>query len=193
MNIVEERYGARARDVVQNLLLLGHTKISDLAAAYESVKKPQVNGTSNGHSTTNDTTRAEKSHITSAGQLDAILYQLLDAGLVEPVTQRMFRSPSDTYNQVEKEQLDTHFGGSTKGTKQKEELNRNISARLRDLRSEGRDWRPKGKKRPYNGDGPNGVNGAAKRRRLSNGAVNGDSHYEDETIRLDVGLSASMA
>ncbi|RDW71403.1 hypothetical protein BP6252_07966 [Coleophoma cylindrospora] len=187
LNIVEERFGEQSRDVVQNLLLLGHTKVADLTAAYEA-QKPTSNGHSNGHSATNGVSYTNGDHVNgvhdsqvhSTGQLHAILHQLLEAGFIEPVNQIMFTSPTDLYNKVEKELLPA---GGTKGIKQKEELRLAIEGRMQALRDQRPDWRPKGNnKRPHNGDGPNGT---IKRRRLSNGAVNGNSQYLDESIRLD--------
>jgi DNA-directed RNA polymerase III subunit RPC3 len=102
----------------------------------------------------------------------------------------MFQSPTDTYNKIEKEVLDKFFGGSTKGIKQKEELQNKIKERLQALRLE-REWKPKemkGKKRTPNGDLTSGLNGSNKRRRLADGAVNIDHFYEDESTRLDVGF-----
>jgi DNA-directed RNA polymerase III subunit RPC3 len=176
MDIVESRHGVHARDVVQNLLLLGHTKVSDLEEAYESKQKHYSYGNGNGYVMANGTNSQSRSHVSSASQLHTILAQLLQAGLVEPVVKSMFRSPTDTYKKIEREILHESFGGSTKGVKQKEELKVKIRDRLQALRTEGREWKPHGKKRLLNGEHVNG------------GAVNGDHFYEDDGTRLDVGF-----
>ncbi|KAF4625732.1 hypothetical protein G7Y89_g12428 [Cudoniella acicularis] len=190
MDAVENRYGGLARDLVHNLLLLGHTKVSDLAEAYESNQKEAAYGKSNGHPTINGVNGHAKVHATTVGQLHNVLYRLLEAGVVEPVVENMLRSPSDIYNKLEKEILKESYGGSTKGTKQKEEVAGRIRDGLQALRSEGRDWKSKANKRPLNGEHTNGINGSTKRRRLSHGGgvVNGDHVYEDDGTRLDPDL-----
>jgi len=193
VELVQSRYGVLAKDVIQNLLLLGHTKVSDLAEQYETAHKAlHANDDSNGHSGVNGTNGQAKTHITSAGQLDSILCALLQSALIEPVIERMFRSPTDTYTQVEKEILEQTFSGSTTGSKQKDELKVKVRHRLKSLRDEGLDWRPKGNKRPLPSDLANGAKGHDKKRRLSKGeaGVDGDqvAVFEDEGIRLDVGF-----
>jgi DNA-directed RNA polymerase III subunit RPC3 len=171
------------------LLLLGHTKVSDLEEAYESKQKNYIHANGHGTSMVNGTNGQSRSHVSSTGQLHTILAQLLQAGLVEPVVKSMFRSRTDTYKEIERELLHESFGGSTKGVKQKEELKVRILDRLRALRTEGREWKPHGKKRPLNSEHVNGISVSSKRRRLSNGgAVNGDHFYDDDGTRLDVGF-----
>jgi DNA-directed RNA polymerase III subunit RPC3 len=188
MEIVESRYGVYSRDVVQNLFLLGHIKLSDLAEAYQSKEKPHINGKGGGHAPVNGMNGLANGHISSA--LDSILIRLLQAGLIETVTGNMFRSPTDTYNKVEKEILQSNFGGSTKGVKQKDELKAMIKDQLQAMRSECPDWTPKGNKRALNGDPVNGFSGTGKRRKLSEngGAANGDQIFKVEDSGLDVGF-----
>ncbi len=190
MDAVESSYGKDARDVVQNLFLFGHTKVSGLEGAYDSKSKKHFDG----HDEMDNSNGANGHGETSAipnGHLHAILTRLLEAGIIQPVVKSMFRSPTDTYNAIEREVLRDDYGGNTKGAKQKEDLKLKIQSRLRDLRSEG-DWDGKGKKRFLNGSYSNGLNGNNKRRRLSVGgeSVNGDNHYEDDGFRLDVGFQS---
>ena len=193
LEIVESRYGVHARDVVQNLFLLGHIKVSDLAGAYESRRKPHING--KGHAPANGISGHPKGHASSAGELDSILARLLQAGLIETVTECMFRSPTDTYNHAEREILQLNFGGSTKGGKQKDELKALMKDRLQNIRSNGPDWRLKGNKRTLNGDAVDGLNGASKRRKLSDGGgvVSDDEICKDDSTRLDVGLLSLLS
>jgi DNA-directed RNA polymerase III subunit RPC3 len=158
---------------VQNLFLFGHTKVSGLEGAYDAKSKKHVNGHDEMDVTNGANGHGETSIIPN-GQLHAILIRLLEAGVIQPVVKSMFRSPTDTYNAIEREVLRDEYGGNTKGAKQKEDLKLKIQSRLRDLRSEG-DW-----------DGNN------KRRRLSIGveSVHGDNHYEDNGFRLDVGFQS---
>ena len=185
VELVESRFGALAKDVVQNLLLLGHTKVSDLAEAYGLADEARTNGDGTRNSSTNGANGANGNslaHFSSLGQLHTVLVQLLRSGFLEPVTGQMFRSPTDTYNLVEKAILQDHYGGQTKGTKQKDELKIKIRHQLRTWRDEARDWKPL--------DGKvNGINGHSKKRRHSRGeaTVNGNDAFRDEGIRLDVG------
>ncbi|KAK2624258.1 hypothetical protein QTJ16_006208 [Diplocarpon rosae] len=198
---VESRFGSFARDVMQNLFLMGHTKISDLAAVYESVpahisspaphsKTIHPNGKSktNGYAATNGVNGQSTEH-PSTGSLHTVLAHLLEAGIIEPVVDSMFRSPTDLYNKIEKEVTNTVFGGGTKGVKQKEELKVKIQQRLESIRTEGLQWQPQGKKRFATGS-HNGANGSHKRRRFSNGdhVTNGDRSYEDDGTRIDLNL-----
>ncbi|RFU32687.1 hypothetical protein B7463_g3665, partial [Scytalidium lignicola] len=194
LEIVESRYGAAAEYVVQNVLRLGHIKVSDLADAYVSARKyvndnsDEPNGT-NGSNSNAQTNGSHDTLIKSAGQLDAILYELLEAGFLEPVVPDMFMTPSDTYRKVEREILQHYFSGGPKGTKQKEELKQKVQFRLQALMAERKNWKPTGNKRASNFES-NGVNGTSKRRRLSNGieSVNGHHTYEDNGISLDRNL-----
>jgi DNA-directed RNA polymerase III subunit RPC3 len=180
LEVLESRYGALARDLVLNLFLLGHTRVCDLADAYRS---------SNEAVAASSTGWEDDTHVFSAGKVDSMLYDLLEAGFVEPVVEAMFRSPDDTYNNVEKTILRDEFTGGPKGTKQKEQMKNRIRDKLESIRSEGRDWKRQGTKRAWNG--VTGTNGDAKRRKLANGdlAVNGNHDHEDEDLRLEVGFS----
>lgn len=191
LEAVESRYGPEARDVVQNLLLLGHTKISQLEGAYElrnkqqALKTPDVisnieNGETNGRSDKNE------ERISTTGQFHSTILKLLQAGVLEEVYEHMFRSPSDTYSRIEKEILQLYFGGSTKGIRQKEELKQKVRARLRLLRSDTKKWQMRDKRKQFNGEFSNGID-RVKKRRLSNGDANynDQSIYEDDGTRLD--------
>ncbi|KAH9218527.1 RNA polymerase III subunit RPC82-domain-containing protein [Leptodontidium sp. 2 PMI_412] len=190
MEAVESRFGTFARDVMQNLFLLGHTRISDLAAVYESGSEAHTNGQVNGHATTNGVNGHDKEHRTT-GPLHTVLAHLLQAGMVEPVLESMLRSPTDLYSKIEREIEQAFFPEGTKGIKQKEEMRHKIQARLDSARTEGQNrWQMKGKKRMANGD-HNGTNGSHKRRRLSSGSsdvVAGDHLYDDDGTRLEPNL-----
>lgn len=193
MEIAETRFGHAAKDVVHKLFLLGHTSVSDLAKAYEFKQNDCVNGDTEDHdASTNGVNSQITSPVTSEAHLHSVLQQLLDAGFLEPVVRSMFLSPADTYNKIEQQVLRENFGGSTKGAKQKEELKIKVKHQLHSMRSD-RAWKGKVKKRPLNGQHINGINGANKRRRLSNGSstVSGDQLFEDDGTRLDVGYSTS--
>ncbi|KAG9231006.1 DNA directed RNA polymeras-like protein III subunit Rpc82 [Amylocarpus encephaloides] len=206
MQVVENKFGVLTREVVQNLLLLGHSTVSDLCDAYEAQKKQQsrlvdlarqnelrrkeetvedeqmnglakeINGANNHPPVT----------IATTGQLHTALFRLFDAALIERVVGTMFESPSDVQTKLEREIVQEGNGANLKTSKTKEELTKRLLGRLRKDRAAGSDWKPQ--KRPHNGDHRNGANGTNKRRRLSSGvAVNGDHIYEEEDdgARLD--------
>ncbi|KFY09327.1 hypothetical protein V492_05529 [Pseudogymnoascus sp. VKM F-4246] len=194
LETVEERYGVDARDVVQNLLLLGHTKVADLAEAYES-KNKTVNGHTNGANGANGATvdgngmngtsngtNGHHDDKKSAINLDGILARLLDDGFVEPVVESMFRSPKDAYNQAEKEAISSSDSGASKSAKATLELKRIVTGTLQKQYEE-RSWRHGNMKRYMPGGHPKG---ADKRRKLASGkpAVLGSGSY-DEEIKLD--------
>ncbi|RKF65850.1 DNA-directed RNA polymerase III subunit rpc3 [Erysiphe neolycopersici] len=192
LEAVESRYGAVARDVVQNLLLLGHTKISQLEGAYEMRNKQQILKNHDHTSTTeNGEIKGQRNYkeeyISTPGQFHSTILKLLQVGVLEEVSEHMFRSPSDTYNRIEKEILRLYFGGSTKGNKQKEELKHKVRARLQSLRCDTQKWQIGVKRKPTNGEFTNGVNCMNKRRKLANGDTNhnNENNYEDDGTRLD--------
>ena len=193
MELVESRFGSLAKDLVQVLFQVGHTKVSELIATYEMLHLKHNEGTglnadTNGVNGVNGHEKLEQ----TSGHLHAVLIELLQAGMIEPVKAHMFRSPTDSYAMIEREILLSDYDGNTKGNKQKDELKGKVRERLQGLREEGREWNAKGgKKRSHAADITNGVNGTGKRRRLSNGAVNGDHYVEDDGARLDVGFPSS--
>lgn len=179
LEAVESRLGVTAKDVVQNVLLLGHTKVSDFEKVYES----KANGHINGNGRANGVSENGQTPTISVGQLHSVLGRLLEARVIQPVVKTMFRSPQDTFDMVERELLKNNYGGATKG-KQRDELNNQIRHQMNTIRSEGQDWRPKGNKRPLHGANSNGAN---KRRRLSISGTSVNSYEEeDDGTRLNV-------
>jgi len=192
---VSSRYGSPARDIIQKLLFLGHTRIGDLLAACTPIQelaevhingdgkaKSQVNGIQNGSN--------KKAKDFASKKLEDSIYQLLESGLVVLVVKSKLQSPSDLYNQIESEVLESQFKNGIKGTKQKDELKAKIIERLCDIRSESEVWQRKGAKRALNSVH---MNGGEKRRKLTNGVehVDSGSHaLHSESNRLDVGSSS---
>lgn len=171
LDIVQKRYGKDAKDVVQNLFLLGHAKVGDLVDAYKLKKShatAQVNGT-------------QASGPALPVNLDGILKRLLDDGIVEPLVTGMFRSPSDAYNEAERDILrstNSAAGGSKTG-KAAMELLRDVNRTLERHREQ-RSWKGGSMKRYHNGILP----GSEKRRKLVNGsaATAGLDHFEDDVV-----------
>jgi DNA-directed RNA polymerase III subunit RPC3 len=198
MEVAEGKYGSIGLDAVRALLLLGQAKVSDLVGTCvegehkRKQKKHKHNGEINGFGVANGVNGGSDNYEYTEN-LESILFQLLQAGYVEPVTQRLFRSPTDTRNEIEKNILKEKYGGSTKGTKQKDELKHIIRNQMQALRAEDMDLQPVGRKRAWNGNGNgngNGTNGHFKRRKVSHdvNAINGNRGYEYTGVRLEVGF-----
>ena len=169
---------------MQKLLLLGHTKVSDLVKPGLETSDSHANG----HSGINGV-NGNKEYILP--EVSGSLHDLLAAGFIQQVKESMFRSPADTEAQTEKEILRSTYNGSTRGTKQKDELREKVRRHLRNIRDEGLDWQPIGSKRKAGREGKDGLNGNPKRRRTVNGAVGGDTGMIEKSSRLDVGLKAT--
>ncbi|QSZ34520.1 hypothetical protein DSL72_006114 [Monilinia vaccinii-corymbosi] len=180
LEIVGEQFGSVATDIMEQLVLLGHAKVSNIVAELNKSHEVQTNGNGNA---INGATNGNGIHSYSSGQLNHTLIQLLEEGFIQPVGQNMFRSPTDSYNAVEKALLQDSYGGATRGTKQKDELRSRIRVRLQELRAEVPNWKPVGYSRHMNGSAP-------KRRRLShNGSVtNNHDFVDDGSNKLDENL-----
>ena len=194
LEIIRSRFGTTARDLVQSLLFLGHSKIDELVETYglrQKSSNAQINGSGIEKQLVNGLQNGSKEHMEdlTAGHMQDVIVRLLEAGFLQPVVPGIFQSPSDTYEQVEKEILQERFQGGLKGTKQKEELKEKMTARLQEIRSECEDWQRKGAKRALNGSQ---YDGGEKRRKLTNGdgSRNGGSHIRHIDTRLDVGPSS---
>lgn len=196
MEIAEARFGPAGKEVVQTLFLLGHTSVSELEKAFESKNNDHVNGNADDPDhITNGEDAQRASAIISEAHLHSVLHDLLTAGYIEPVVRSMFLSPTDVYNNLEKDVLQG-YGNRTTGTKQVGEVKVKVRKLLHDMRFD-RAWNGKTTKRLVNGqhtngtngiNGINGTNGTNKRKRPLNGNSSGDTQsFEDDGMRLDVG------
>jgi len=192
LEMIDTSFGAPAKDVMQSLLLLGQTRISDLVAAYQEkidqankAVRPEaddddpfaepngVNGDSHA------VKKLEKSDllVKSTAQLNSIICRLVEAELIDVVHDKTFLSANDTLKLIEKEVLDTHFPGGPKGAKAKIELQEKIAEGLRKVRGESKSLK---RKLEQNGT-------ASKRRKLfMNGGVSNGVQDEDADPVLDV-------
>lgn len=177
LQIIETRYGKEAKDVVQNLLLLGHAKVGDLVDAYQSktkVTNGQTNGTTNG---VNGTEGSDKFN------LDGILKRLLDDGFVEPLVKSMFKSPADTYLETERD-ITRSAGaaataGASKAGKTADLLKHDVERTVETARRQ-RSWKEGNLKRYEK----NIVPASEKRRKLANGraAAAGPGEFESDVV-----------
>ncbi|OCK84600.1 hypothetical protein K432DRAFT_112426 [Lepidopterella palustris CBS 459.81] len=125
--MVQDRYGEQAAGIISNLLLLGHTKVSDLTEAYGVANNKsnletgtnRVNGDglsrgtgvidvddfSNGDELRNgagssSATKKPENHFRSRGQLHTLLYKLLSVGWIVPVRASHFWPQADLHNEA---------------------------------------------------------------------------------------------
>ena len=177
LQIIETRYGKDAKDVVQNLLLLGHAKVGDLVDAYQS-KTKLTNGQTNG--TTTGINGIEGSNNFN---LDGILKRLLDDGFVEPLVKSMFKSPADTYLEAERG-ITRSAGaaataGASKAGKTADLLKHDVERTVETARRQ-RSWKEGNLKR-YD---KNVIPASEKRRKLANGraAAAGPGEFENDIV-----------
>lgn len=166
LEMVETSYGPPAKDVMQNLLLSGQTRIGDLVVAYQERIEQD-----NKQKAASPDEESYKSNllVKSTGQLNSIICRLVEAELIDQVTANTFESPEDILKKVEKEVNDKHFFGGVRGTKAKIEYQEKLAERLREVRSE-----PKSLKRKLEQNGS-----TAKRRKLLGGGMT-NGLVEDE-------------
>ncbi|RYP84564.1 hypothetical protein DL769_001152 [Monosporascus sp. CRB-8-3] len=146
LEMIRENYGDTAKSLIQDVLVLGHIKISDLVEAYKN-KAPDgektpvngivkdeddedgdhgLNGNSNHVNGVNGS--SVNGYASEVDQKDPIaqvyfhLARLLAAGILEPVSSIMFQSPTDLKTAIEQEVLRNEFPTGIRGIKQKREL-----------------------------------------------------------------------
>lgn len=196
LDMVGSIYGDEEKEVMQNVLHMGHTKIGDLREAYQAKFRPHPNGarqdppTVNGDAHDDDAEAAKRKadprtglFVNSLEQLDAVLCKMLGAELLTVVTSHSFRSPEDAMKEIEDEIKTTHFPGGVRGAKGKEEYIKRLSRELREVREA-----PLSLKRKLQND-----LGMNKRRRLANGYGENGAHDSNGGLVLDVSHCPSGA
>lgn len=150
--MIGSAYGEAEKEVMQNLLSMGHTQVEHLRDAYLAKFKQTArlatapNGGTNGN-TNGDTNHHEEDesseakqdkrtglYIKSLEELDDVLCRMIQAELISEVTDSSFRSWEDTRKLVEDEVRTNYFAGGVRGTKGKEEFTSKLSKRLREVR-----------------------------------------------------------
>jgi len=185
LEMAESLFGPAVKDVLQNLLVLGQTRISDLNTAYrtkilerDSIAKepPPDNPASDEEKPPQDVKPLE---VKSVDQLHSVLCQLIRVDIVEVVTSHSLKSPADRLKDVELEVKQKYFPGELKGRKEKEEFQKKVCIRLRELRDLSGSLK--------RGMEANGI-GRSKLRKLFNGDVT-NGFRDDSDHALDVGFS----
>ncbi|KAK3314778.1 RNA polymerase III subunit RPC82-domain-containing protein [Apodospora peruviana] len=186
LEMVDSSFGAPAKDVMQSLLLLGQTRISDLVAAYQEkidqahqkLVKEEADPFLETNGVNGDSHAPKRLDlvIKTTAQLNSVICRLVEAELIDVVHAKTFLTPDDIYRDVEKEVLDTHFPGGPKGGKAKIELEEKIAEGLRKVRGESKSLK---RKLEQNGT-------AAKRRKLfSGGGLSNGVHDVELDPALD--------
>ncbi|CAK7268058.1 RNA polymerase III subunit C82 [Sporothrix epigloea] len=197
LEMVDSLYGSDARDVVQSMLALGHTRIVDLKEAYkakidkaDAADRNGTNGTSNGHANGDHThgyTNGDSLHhhdaqaskrpvIRSLTHLNSVLCRLIHAEIVEVVTTASFKSFPDRQTEAREKVMTTYFPDGVRGAKKKEFETR-LSEELYNLRDE-----PRKLKRNLQS---HGGGGRQKLRKLLNGDKVNGFHSDERDPTLD--------
>jgi DNA-directed RNA polymerase III subunit RPC3 len=189
LEMVESAHGAPVKDVMQSLILLGQTRVSDLKAAYEQKIKRSTEAAQLANSDialdgeANPAATKLNPAVKSVAHLNSIICRLAEAELVDVVHGLTFVSPEDIQKDVEERVTRVKFPGGVKGGKGKLEFDEAVAMELCKIRRES-----KSLKRKLEESGGIG----AKRRKLLNGGgvsavngVNGDHDADGDPV-LDV-------
>ncbi|KAI1474145.1 hypothetical protein K445DRAFT_318816 [Daldinia sp. EC12] len=174
LDMVREKYGSDAYTLVNEVLIQGHTKISDLIAAFKKVRLAEqhtVNGVSqnghhhpNGNGVSNGTSdiKVGDEDVDTEDQAYDSLAQLIAAGILEPLTLAMYQSPQDLRSTIEQDFLANHYPTGIRGAKQTAEFDKYVREKLREFHLENTKLKNDLEFELENGAG-------SKRRKLTNG------------------------
>jgi DNA-directed RNA polymerase III subunit RPC3 len=179
LDTIHKNYGEEAKELVYNILLKGHMKVSEvmqLKSRGLMNGSAHANGHSNGTSSqTSATAEDEKNH---AQETFDLLAYLIATGILEPLNMRMLQCPQDVRTEIDQDLMKQYPGG-LRGSKQKTEFNQKAREAWREIQDESKDLKRKLEPDYLYGSG-------AKRRKLANGGrTNGFSAADRDDI-LDV-------
>ncbi|KAK4166778.1 DNA-directed RNA polymerase III subunit RPC3 [Cladorrhinum sp. PSN259] len=163
---------APQKDIMQNLLLSGYTRIGDLVAAYQ--EKIDLDNKAKAEAFDPETYKSSLV-IRSTTQLNSAICRLVEAELVDLVNPYSFQTADDILEKAKKEVTDKHFSSGIRGTKAKLEFDEKLSERLREIRSESTSLK---RKLEQNGSG-------TKRRKLQGGGMANGSLEDESDPQLD--------
>lgn len=188
LEMVDNTFGAPAKDVMQNLVLSGQTRVADLVAAYQekidrtskakslAEEMDMVLDEVNGAGDDSQATKKSDLIIKSAAHLNSVICRLVEAELIDVCHAKTFETYDDIYEAVEKEVTATHFPGGVRGGKQKADYQNKLAEALRKVRGESKSLKRKLEQ--------NGM--AAKRRKIFQEIdLNGAKQEEDMDPALD--------
>lgn len=153
LEMVCDRYGDLAKNLVQDVLVLGHITISDLIDVFKDGSKREANGFVvkeedddddfgfngngihvngvNGNGVNGSKNDDDERSTTRQAYL--LLARLIAAGILEPVSPMMFQSPTDLKTAIEQGVLKASFPTGIRGIKQKKELEVAVAERVKDF------------------------------------------------------------
>ncbi|KAI2615160.1 RNA polymerase III subunit RPC82-domain-containing protein [Hypoxylon sp. NC1633] len=146
LDMVRSKYGPHAHDLVHQVLVQGHAKISDLVNFFKdgpNVHAETLNGihnglnhvNGNGNGISNGTTDFE---IDVDPDLEDQAYdslaQLIALGILEPLTPTMYQSPQDLRSTVEQEYM-AEYPTGIRGIKQASDFERSVRDKLSEIQN----------------------------------------------------------
>lgn len=164
LDVIDRKYGIMAKNVVNDLLMLGHVEVAELVRYHKlkhGRKKETVNGEQNheyenGHdhdleNGSPDDPFDDDSHYVNgngieesisedvkpiqAGEIYDTVAQLIAAGVVETVSTTMFQSPQDLKVSVEQECL-KEFPNGIRGAKVTTEFDTMVKSQIKEIGAE---------------------------------------------------------
>lgn len=205
LEMVESSFGPVAKEVMQNLMISGQTRVSDLLAAYQikidrtkaaaeqdmDLEFPEFkqNGVNGNHH-----------EVKSTAQLNSIICRLVEAELIDVVHSKSFQSPDDIVKEAESQVVANYFPNGVKGGKGKAEYEQKVAEALRKIRSESKSLKRKlesngaasKRRKLFTGIGQNGTsNGIAHGTANGANGANG-AHEEEMDPALDVSIKPRM-
>nr|POF11459.1 dna-directed rna polymerase iii subunit rpc3 [Quercus suber] len=193
MELVKERYGEGAGQVVGSILQSGIARIGDVADSYDFAAAPKQDHTveeadgkkivANGLAKSNGQTLAHSNPaIGSLGELHKIFRLLLDAQILVKVGTRSYESSRDRDDQAREQIINERFpDGKITGAKKAKEFSRAVNTLKRQMRDEDEysESRDLGSKHSVVSAG-----NSNKRVKLNGSTLNGQSHNSDEVVRM---------
>ena len=100
IQLIKDRFGVFASDILTNYLLLGHIRVRDLEDAYNLSRDGTTAGNANGHDNPLKAIRTTDQEPT-LDLLHSTICDLLQHCILSPVHESHFRSPADNRNEAE--------------------------------------------------------------------------------------------
>jgi DNA-directed RNA polymerase III subunit RPC3 len=147
VQVLEDKYGEEIGTLASNLLVLGHTKINDLADAYglrtkkktnAALEEEHVNGNTPDTGLINGESSGEgrSKHIQNLPQLHSKLRRLLSSGYIIPVQMRDFYPSGDNINEASLELMRNKYPDGARGPKKQAAFRDDLYALMRERRDE---------------------------------------------------------
>ena len=196
IQIVDDRFGEGAGQLVSNLLQFGHARVGDLEDAYKFDSKGSgaVDSAAehiNGEDQVNGTHRPQHRKVSSRAQLHAVLHQLLTSGFLVRVQRRTYFNAADASNEAEVIVKREQFpDGKITGPKASAQFHQAVNTLKRKWRDEADNTTAGVKRGAPAGANGNGNGPSAKRIKTNGGMANGVGRYggdqDEDAVHLEV-------